>query len=325
MLRKIFFVVAGCWLLAGCAYVGEPLPPSLNIPTRVSDLRVIQRGGKIVVEFTIPQLTTDGVTLSRLGSVELRAGAAGQGPFQVEKWAAAATPVETGATRPGAVKVEIPARDWVGREVIFGARVSGRKGRFSEWSELVVRKIVPALERPSGLAAQAVAAGVQLTWQAPREIPGLAFRVYRNDVEVARTAATPWVDTGTQYGKSYRYGVQSVLKTGETEAESEICESVAITPEDRFPPAAPVGLTAVAGVQSIELSWERNTEPDLKGYYVYRATEGRPFERVGELVETPSASDRSIESGRSYRYVVSAVDQLGNESARSAAVEIAAP
>ena len=69
----------------------------------------------------------------------------------------------------------------------------------------------------------------------------------------------------------------------------------------------------------------RNAEPDLKGYYLYRSVEGGPFQRVGELLETPAASDRGIERGRRYRYAVSAVDQKGNESARSAAVEVAAP
>jgi fibronectin type 3 domain-containing protein len=43
------------------------------------------------------------------------------------------------------------------------------------------------------------------------------------------------------------------------------------------------------------------------------------------LLEAPAASDRGIETGRRYRYAVTAVDQKGNESARSAAVEVVAP
>ena len=41
-----------------------------------------------------------------------------------------------------------------------------------------------------------------------------------------------------------------------------------------------------------------------------------PFPEVGDLVETPAYSDHAVESGKRYRYAVSAVDQLGNESAR---------
>ena len=44
---------------------------------------------------------------------------------------------------------------------------------------------------------------------------------------------------------------------------------------DTFPPAVPVGLMAVAGVNSIELAWQRNTEDDFAGYQVYRSTDGR--------------------------------------------------
>ena len=41
-------------------------------------------------------------------------------------------------------------------------------------------------------------------------------------------------------------------------------------------------------------------------------------------VEAPNYSDRRVASGKRYRYAISAVDLLGNESARSQPVEAAA-
>jgi hypothetical protein len=305
-------------LLSGCGYIGEPLPPALNIPARVTDLRAIERGDKLVIQFTIPALTTDGMVLARLGPVELRVGPAGAAPFEIDRWASQAKLLETGATQPGAVQLQVPAQEWVGREVILAVRVSNRKGRVGEWSNLVALPVVPPLARPAAPKAEATSAGVLLSWQAP---PGLAFRVYRNAELLAEAQSPEYLDTTAQYGQSYKYSVQSVLK----EAESEISEAVEITPQDRFPPAVPTGLTAIAAAQSIELSWDRNREPDLKGYYLYRADEGGPFSRIGDLLVTPSASDRSVESGKRYRYAVSAVDQLDNESAPCAPVEVTAP
>ena len=322
MLPRTSCLLAATVFLSGCGYVGEPLPPALNIPGKVTDLRAVERGDKLVIQFTIPALTTDGMVLARVGRVELRAGPAAEGPFAIESWAAQARLLETPATQPGAVQLEVPAQEWVGKEVIVGVRVSNRKGRFGEWSNLVVLPVVPPLARLAAPQAQATPGGVHLSWQAP---PGASFRVYRNAELLAQAQAQAqaleYLDATAQYGQSYKYSVQYVLK----DAESEISDAVEITPQDRFPPAVPTAVTAIAAAQSIELTWDRNTEPDLKGYYLYRASEGGPFSRIGDLLETPSASDRKVESGKRYRYAVSAVDQLGNESALSAPVEISVP
>jgi len=315
MLPRASCLLAATVLLSGCGYVGEPLPPALNIPAKVTDLRAIERVDKLVIQFTIPALTTDGIALARLGRVELRAGPAPEGPFDIERWAAQARLLEVAATQPGAVQLAVPAQPWVGRELIVGVRVASRKGRFSEWSNLVVLPVAPPLAKPAALKAEATPGGVHLSWQAP---PGAAFRVYRNAEPLSETQALDYLDATAQYGASYKYSVQAVLPN----AESEISDPVQITFQDRFPPAVPTGLTAIAAAQSIQLSWDRNTEPDLKGYYLYRATQDGPFLKIGSLLDTPSAGDRTLESGQRYRYAVSAVDQSGNESALSAPVEI---
>jgi len=52
---------------------------------------------------------------------------------------------------------------------------------------------------------------------------------------------------------------------------------------------------------------------------------GGPFEKLGDLLATPAYGDRAIETGKHYRYQVSAVNQRGHGSARSPIVEMAAP
>jgi fibronectin type 3 domain-containing protein len=119
--------------------------------------------------------------------------------------------------------------------------------------------------------------------------------------------------------------VQAARKTGETEAESESSAPAAITPLDTFPPAAPTGASAIAGTASIELNWDRNTESDFKNYRIFRAAGSGNFEKIADAVEAPAFSDRAIVSGTAYRYVITAVDQTGNESPQSNIVEITAP
>jgi fibronectin type 3 domain-containing protein len=95
---------------------------------------------------------------------------------------------------------------------------------------------------------------------------------------------------------------------------------VTFTPKDKFPPAVPIGLTAVPGTRTIELVWERNGERDFASYSVYR--DGK---RIADMLGSPAYSDKDVKPGTTYRYQVSAVDSAGNESALSGPAEAAIP
>ena len=139
----------------------------------------------------------------------------------------------------------------------------------------------------------------------------------------ARVDAREWIDTATEYGTSYEYSVQTALKAGAVEAESEVSERASIVPRDVFPPAAPKDLAVIAATGAVELGWEPNIEADLAGYCVYRSKERRRVRaRSPAGIEAPSYSDRNVEAGAKYVYAVTAVDRTGNQSPRSAPAEI---
>ena len=288
-------------VLGGCASIGEPMYPSLNIPTRVTDLRVAEHADKLVVDFTIPNTTTDAVTLKHVREVELMVG---------EK----RIPVDQDL--PGSVHVEAPVSGLAGKDVLVHVRLVGTKGHPSEWSNPVTVTLLPPLPPPSKLEAANVAEGVKLTWTAgPDENH---FRIYRDKNQIGESDTPEYVDKTTEYAKTYAYAVQGVNGI----ADSDLTQPVSITPEDKFPPAVPTGLTASPGINTVELAWDRNTEPDFKGYRVYRSVNNGAFERIADMIEGPSFSDKNVEAGKHYRYAVSAVDQANNESSHSAPVEI---
>jgi fibronectin type 3 domain-containing protein len=158
--------------------------------------------------------------------------------------------------------------------------------------------------------------GTAPSWRIYRQGPG------QERPEFLGESATPgYLDATARVGQEYRYQVQG----RRDKTESEISDPVTIIPKDEFAPATPVGLSATASVSTIELAWDRNTESDLRGYKIYRAAGDGRFERIAELVETPTYSDRQIEAGKRYRYAVTAFDTANNESPRSAIVEATAP
>jgi hypothetical protein len=85
------------------------------------------------------------------------------------------------------------------------------------------------------------------------------------------------------------------------------------------PPAAPTGLTATAGNETISLDWNDNTEEDLDGYNVYRSTtQGSGYGKLNlALVNDSDYIDNTVTNGIPYYYVVTAVDFNGHESGYS--------
>jgi hypothetical protein len=314
-------------LLGGCGYVGEPLPPLMNVPARGQNLTAVQRGSTIVAHITLPTLTTEGVVIKQAVRLDLRIGPKPAGPFNPDAWAAGAKSVGAGTTAKGIAEFHIPAAAWVGKQVLLAVKIAGANGRDAGWSAPAEIAVVPPPEQPRDLTAVAVPQGVALTWRAP----GSSFVIVRRgpaepDYQVIGQSSKPeYIDATAQFGKRYSYQVQSITKAGDSQAQSEPSNEAAIAPLDTFPPAPPVGLTAVPSTASVELVWERNTDPGVVGYRVYRALANSPFERLSDTQTLPAYSDRKIESGKIYRYAVSAVKQNQAESKMSEPAEVTAP
>jgi rhamnogalacturonan endolyase len=94
---------------------------------------------------------------------------------------------------------------------------------------------------------------------------------------------------------------------------------------DITPPAAPDGLSAVAGNGTVSLNWSDNSETDLAGYNVYRSqTSGSGYVLLNTSLLTASDyTDNDVTNGITYYYIVTAVDQQSNESVPSAEVSAA--
>lgn len=90
---------------------------------------------------------------------------------------------------------------------------------------------------------------------------------------------------------------------------------------DTTAPAAPANLATTAGDGQVDLTWNANSEDDLKGYNVYRSeteqvdTGGTPLN--DPLLTDASYTDNTARNGTTYYYVVTAVDNAGNVSESS--------
>ena len=322
--------------LLGCGSVGPPLPPLLNIPERSDDLRARQTTEEVVLEWTWPALTTEGMPLRDLSEFavhRIEIAGTGQVPSreQFERDSTLVASLEDAGLEPFGpgeqVRIILPAKSLVGKTFAFGVRGSSSRGRTLGFSDLVVIHVV---EPPGPPGAPLVTVGqdaIAIEWKAAERAS--AYLVFRSAEpggpfdETGRTQETTLRDPNFQWKHHYYYRVRSFGQSATGEVEGPNSSVVDVFTQDTFPPRTPLELRTVVTKKSVELSWRPNSEEDLAGYRVWRTgAAGDVVALNDELLQSPTYSDQSVELGQTYRYAISTVDQDGNESELSEPVTV---
>jgi hypothetical protein len=258
--------------------------------------------------------------------------------------------------KPADFTVKMPAEFVAGapQAVAFFVELQNHAGKTAGPSNAAWVATGAAPAGVTGLRLETRAAGVVLHWDGAAPQAKMVLRIHRTLVpkpaaakssgangaspeqqvlEVDLDKADPGValDHDAVLDHAWKYAVERVLKVEINQHALEIAgppsKTETIDAKDVFPPAVPAEVAAVADAQAraIDLSWTPNTDADLAGYVVYRrdVTAGTAMERISgkSLVAPPSFGDTTVVAGHRYAYAVSAVDQDGNESARSDEVE----
>jgi hypothetical protein len=158
----------------------------------------------------------------------------------------------------------------------------------------------------------------------PEVAPSAGVRIYRRTAEVesltpllaSPLATEAYLDAGLAHGVEYCYTLRTVLSgtpTVEGSDSVEVCSRF----EDRVPPPAPEGLSALRRDGAIVLAWSplRDAAERPARLSVYRSLDAGPLERVAEL--EPDATrwtDASPPTDVVVEYALTASDACGNES-----------
>ena len=96
--------------------------------------------------------------------------------------------------------------------------------------------------------------------------------------------------------------------------------TISVTNGDSTPPAVPSNLNFKIKDSSIYLSWDANTEPDLKGYRLHFFGTNGDLQRTLDLKQATNYNMLNVEADVPYSIGVSAYDTTGNESDRSSII-----
>lgn len=351
--------------LTGCGTPGAPLPPSLKLPDPVTDLSAARTGDQVALTWTMPKKNTDKLLIKGNIAVRIcrKEGSGACTPVPGDLAFAPAAhggftetlpaTLAAGAPRPLTYFVEL--RNGKGRSaglsngaaVLAGeapAPVAGlsaqvrKDGVVLRWNSDAAAepKAVIRLHRkllaPQGKSASAGKPPSQPGMLAPEPEPVEQSLLVDDAAHPGRS-----LDKTIRFGQTYEYRAQRVARVevaGQTlELPGPISDAIRVEAIDVFPPSTPTGLAAVATAAdsaagpSIDLSWQPGADADLVGYAVYRREGEGDWQRISpqQPVVGPAFHDPQVQPGHTYRYAVTAIDQLGHESPRSAEAEETIP
>ncbi len=184
--------------------------------------------------------------------------------------------------------------------------------------------IVPPLAPPSGVKAADAPEGVKLTWSAPGEPHFRIFRLPRRDRNPRRSAKATFPNTSTRIPNTAKPTATPYTGVNGA-AESDAVARSRDYDERHLPARRAHRAHRHARRQQRRTCLGSQHGAGFQGLPRVPLRRQRPLRTLADDLPGPSYSDKSVQSGKHYRYTVSASDQAGNASPQSAPVEIAAP
>ncbi|HLW85301.1 MAG TPA: hypothetical protein VKR60_08820 [Candidatus Sulfotelmatobacter sp.] len=208
---KLLLAVSAALGMVGCAAVGPPRPPSLELPKPPTDLRAVRKGDKVLLTWTVPALSTDHQAVRSFGSTRICRGSE---PVLKECGTAVgeAAPVAPSASLPESERAGRIAPRGSGSKPKTGPKIAARysdapfstgvrpemfgsatyavevlnaNGRGAGLSNQVRVPLARTLPAPPDFGAEITARGVVLTWRSalvgfanPNTV-SYVYRVYR--------------------------------------------------------------------------------------------------------------------------------------------------
>jgi hypothetical protein len=338
-----------------CGKRRPPLPPTERVPQRV-DLSGFQRGSNVILSWKMPARNAGKgslLNISRADIYRLAEPASAPLTLSEEEFASRSVLIATVPITDldfGLKNLSFQDRlEFAGqaarlRYSVRLANASGQKAAFSNF--VVIEPVARVAEAPTSLSVQVSQDAVTLKWNASTENVDkttppnlLGYYVYRSmsEKESAKlltkspVTGTTYRDEFFEFGKQYFYFVRAV--SASTEAvpiESDESNIVRIKAVDTFPPSSPSAITLAAGQGVISIFFPVNPEKDIAGYKIYRSTDPNVDKRqwlplTPQLLTSNTYQDKTVESGKTYYYYLTATDTAGNVSQPSDVVSELAP
>lgn len=338
-----------------CGKRQPPLPPIERVQQRVV-ISGVQKGNQVILSWQMPARNApDGSVLSIAGTEIYRLAENVNSPLTLneEEFASQSTQIASvpisdadfaRKTLTYTDTLELAGQPVRLRYAIRFVNDSGQKASFSNF--LLIEPAARVANAPANVSVKVTETSLIINWKEPDEnVDGskpaniIGYNVYRvvgdnpvlNILNKSPVTGTEFADSFFDFGQKYKYVIRTVSLGSNGEPVESLDSAAAIaSPIDNFAPSAPEAITIAAAPNNISIFFAVNPEKDIAGYRIYR-TEDQNIPKpewkllTPTLLTTNTFQDKTVESGKTYYYYLTAVDKAGNVSAESEIVSEKAP
>lgn len=326
------------FLVGGCGYKTDPVPPDSIVPKAINDLRYSVSEKGVTLNWTFPKETIRGSDLTDISAFDVYRAVVPLDdycptcpiPFN-EPIQVTGGLVDPESNRQGTYETSLLRS---GHKYFFKVHA-----RTSWWAASADSNIVSFLwhtpaKGTEGVSVKAADNSAIISWQPVTTLMDgqqtdypLSYQVLRSKDNKnfaaigSATSKTQYVDNSLLNGETYYFKVQSILNVDKNAISGGISKSVTVVPVDLTPPSAPAGVTAVQTGAGIKIFWDKSEDADVQGYRIYRrGGKDGVAKKIGEVPAVYAIfEDTDVDASTSYYYTVTAYDKADtpNESVKS--------
>jgi hypothetical protein len=288
---KMLMIVAGCVCLGGCASIGPPRPPSLELPKPPSDLRASRKGDRVTLTWSVPERTTDRQSVRYLGNTNVcRSLDAGFKQCDDPVGRVAPPPNFAEARKSATPRLIATYADHLTAEfeeqhlaafATYAVEALNTAGRGAGFSNRVSVPLVPTLPPFASFAAETTAKGVGVSWQCVaaagrRTNIKYLFRIYRrsdsamNETKIADVEATECAAGTISPVRSNR--VSGIAPSGEGKIATSFLDQSIEWEKTYFYRGTVVSVLEVVGKPPVEVEGDDTPEVRVFAHDIFPPT-----------------------------------------------------
>lgn len=335
----LLLLAVSLFLVSGCGYKNQPIPPENVVPRPIQDLRYSISDKGAILNWSYPVATIKNTAITKIDSFELFLA-----EIPLDEYCGNCPIPFTGPIDlAGGESIDGELRK-VGSYDFSDLRSAHKyffkiRSRTSWWASSDDSNIVTFTWFEPAAAPEKVKATpgdreIRLQWDSvtkrldgqPVKMP-VKYQVLRSvggkDFEKIGEplAATSFTDRQVRNGQKYFYTVQSLLVHEDEYVSGGVSKEVTATPVDMTPPLPPQGVTAVWTDSGVKIFWDQSSTADIGGYRVYRRDADRDsYQLLGNVAPAYTIFvDSKAEEDKRYYWAVTAIDKAkpANESNKS--------